>query len=72
MVNGIESGVFPNHPMAASTSRRVECEYCDPDALGVIELRRQWDRKRQDLTLALYADLAEPIEVEVEEIELDG
>jgi len=72
MVNGIESGVFPNHPMAASTSRRVECEYCDPDALGVIELRRQWDRKRQDLTLALYADLAEPIEVEGEEIELDG
>jgi RecB family exonuclease len=62
MVAGIEAGVFPPHPTETSTSIWVECPYCDPDALGVIELRRQWDRKRHDPALAPYADLAEPID----------
>jgi ATP-dependent helicase/nuclease subunit B len=72
MVEGIENGVFPNHPTAVSTTPWVECWFCDPDNLGVTELRRHWDRKRMDPALALFADLAEPlaaIETETEVVE---
>jgi len=63
MVEGIESGVFPPHPSdKASTTPWVECSYCDPDALGITELRRQWERKRHDPLLARFADLAEPLD----------
>jgi hypothetical protein len=73
IVGGIEAGVFASHPTAMSTSIFVECEACDPDALGVVELRRAWDRKRDDPALAPYAELAEPLddaerEVEVQEL----
>jgi RecB family exonuclease len=61
IVTGIESGVFPAHPTAVSTSPFVECPACDPDALGVAELRRAWDAKSRDPALALYAALAEPL-----------
>jgi ATP-dependent helicase/nuclease subunit B len=63
MVEGIERGVFPHHPTDTSTTptRWVACPFCDPDGLGVIELRRQWDRKRSDTGLALFANLAEPL-----------
>jgi RecB family exonuclease len=70
IVTGIENGVFPPHPTAQSTSVYIECDACDPDGLGVIELRRAWDRKRLDPQLAPYAELSEPFdedEVEVEE-----
>ncbi len=72
IVTGIEEGVFAAHPTAQSTSIFVECAACDPDALGVVELRRAWDRKRLDPNLAPYAELAEPFdegEVEIEEHE---
>jgi ATP-dependent helicase/nuclease subunit B len=72
IVTGIEKGVFAAHPTAQSTSIFVECDACDPDALGVVELRRAWDRKRLDPQLAPYAALAEPFdedELEVEEHE---
>jgi ATP-dependent helicase/nuclease subunit B len=70
VVTGIERGIFPNHPTATSTSW-VECPFCDPDGLGVVELRAQWERKRLQPALALFADLAEPLAdvvVNVEEI----
>jgi RecB family exonuclease len=73
IVSGIEAGVFPPHPTASSTSFFVECEACDPDGLGVVELRRAWERKRHDPLVAPYAHLAEPLaeaEVEVDEQEL--
>jgi ATP-dependent helicase/nuclease subunit B len=58
VVQGVEAGVFPNYPTAnRSTFPWVECEYCDPDHLGVTELRRRWERKRSDPALAPYADL---------------
>jgi RecB family exonuclease len=78
LVAGIEEGVFPPHPTASSTSNswRVECAYCDPDALGVTELRRHWDRKRHDPALAPYAELAEPLEqievVDAPDLSCDG
>lgn len=61
IVEGIEHGVFPNHPTALSTSPFVECWFCDPDNLGVVDLRRGWTRKRSDPALAAFADLAEPL-----------
>lgn len=61
MVAGIEAGVFPARPVASSTAIWVDCHPCDPDALGVTELRRSWERKRTDPALAPYANLAEPL-----------
>lgn len=57
IVRGIESGVFPHHPSESSTSPYVECPYCEPDALGVAELCRAWERKVQDLAMAPYVEL---------------
>ncbi|MEJ7584482.1 MAG: PD-(D/E)XK nuclease family protein [Acidimicrobiales bacterium] len=62
IVAGIEAGAFPHHPSASVTSSPWErCPSCDPDGLGVGELRRAWDRKRHDPALAGYATLAEPL-----------
>ena len=60
IVAGIEAGAFPARPTAVASSPWVECPYCDPDGLGVVELRRAWERKRDDPALRRYADLAEP------------
>jgi hypothetical protein len=60
VVAGIENGVFPNHPTASSTTPWVECAYCDPDALGVVDLRRRIEHKKADPALAFFLDLAEP------------
>ncbi|MGH9112702.1 MAG: PD-(D/E)XK nuclease family protein, partial [Acidimicrobiales bacterium] len=59
VVGGIERGAFPAHP-DDSGKPWVVCPYCDPDGLGVADLRREWERKRDDPALAAYADLAEP------------
>jgi ATP-dependent helicase/nuclease subunit B len=64
IVDGIERGIFPPHPRAdASTANayRVDCSVCDPDGLGVVELRAQWERKRHDPAMMAYAELAEPL-----------
>lgn len=73
IVTGIEAGAFPAHPTdAASSNPWVECAVCDPDGLGVADLRRAWDRKRTDPALAPYADLTEPLEGVVAEEETLG
>lgn len=59
MVEGIEGGVFPNYTTVASTTPWVDCAYCDPDALGVGDVRRQLERKRSDPALAAFLRLAE-------------
>ncbi|MDP1821275.1 MAG: PD-(D/E)XK nuclease family protein [Acidimicrobiales bacterium] len=64
IVEGIERGVFPSHPApTASTANafRIECHDCDPDGLGIVELRGHWDRKRADPAMLAYAQLAEPL-----------
>jgi hypothetical protein len=48
----------------------VECAACDPDGLGVTELRRAWDRKRSHPQLAPYARLAEPLDDDEAEVEV--
>ncbi|HLG66836.1 MAG TPA: PD-(D/E)XK nuclease family protein [Acidimicrobiales bacterium] len=60
IVAGIESGVFPSNPTASSTSPFVECPYCDPDGLGVADLRAQLEHKQADPAMRPYLDLAEP------------
>lgn len=65
VTTGIESGVFPPHPDDHASSRPrayVSCRTCDPDGLGVTELRRAWEAKRSDAVLATYAERAEPAE----------
>ncbi len=59
IVEGIEHGMFPHFPGARSTAPSVECRYCDPDGLGVVDLRRQLDRKRADPALAAYLERVE-------------
>jgi RecB family exonuclease len=58
IVDGIERGAFPPHP-DDQFRPWVVCSYCDPDGLGVAELRRAWERKRDDPAVAAYAALAE-------------
>jgi ATP-dependent helicase/nuclease subunit B len=67
MVNGIEAGVFPSNPTAQSTSFRVECPYCDPDGMGVVELRHQYEHKQADGAMDAFVRFAQPLE----DIEVD-
>jgi RecB family exonuclease len=59
IVEGIERGAFPARPDASGTPW-VTCPYCDPDGLGVADLRREWERKRGHPAIAAYAGMAEP------------
>ncbi len=69
IVEGIETGVFPPHPEALkSTSIFIDCHVCNPDGLGTVELRQHWERKRRDPAMAAYAQLAEPIDPEPDEV----
>ena len=61
IVDGIEAGRFPSHPIE-SWGPFVICPWCDPDGLGVSELRRGWERMRHDPGVAPYADLVEPLD----------
>ena len=61
IVAGIEQGVFPARPVE-SYGPFVPCPYCDPDGMGVADLRREWERKRDDPAVAPYAQLAEPLD----------
>ena len=58
IVDGIERGAFPARP-DASGRPWVTCPYCDPDGLGVADLRRDWERKRNHPAIAAYAEMAE-------------
>jgi RecB family exonuclease len=72
IVEGIEGGVFPPHPTASSTSPYVECAYCDPDALGVVELQRSWERKKPDPDMAAFVRLIAPDSDTDEQGDSDG
>lgn len=60
IVEGIERGVFPQHPIESTRTRYVDCHYCDPDGLGVGEARRRFLRKAGAPELEDYVALAEP------------
>jgi len=62
IVGAIELGVFNHNPTATSTSPFVECPFCDPDALGVVDLRRRIARKSEDPALKAFFDVTAPSE----------
>jgi hypothetical protein len=61
VVGGIEAGVFPAYPTASSTTPWVECPFCDPDNMGVTELRRQYERKHADPAMDPFVHLVDPV-----------
>ncbi len=65
VVRNVERGVFPPHPSELSTYLWIDCHTCDPDGLGTAELRKQWERKRDDPALADYVSLVEADDEEV-------
>ena len=62
IVEGIEAGVFAPNPPEPTTWSTPSCWYCDPDNLGAVDLRRRWERFRDDPVLASYLDLVDPPE----------
>lgn len=54
VVDGIESGFFPNRPQRPGWRMFVECEYCEPDHLGTAERWAEWERKQHDPRLARW------------------
>ncbi len=54
VVDGIESGWFPNRPDRPGFRLFVSCEYCEPDHLGTAERWSEWERKRLDPRVARW------------------
>ena len=48
LVGGIESGLFPAVTDPPKFTFYVECDYCQPDGLGVDERYGEWNRKQHD------------------------
>jgi len=62
VVDGIESGYFPNRPVRSGWQPFVACEYCEPDHLGTAERWAEWERKQNDPQLARWFSDAEALE----------
>ncbi len=71
MVHGIEAGAFPSYPSGKSNTTWVECACCDPDGMGVAELRRQYGRKRADPAMAPFVEFVDPLEDDIDDSEAD-
>ena len=52
VVDGIETGWFPNRPERPGWRFFVGCHYCEPDGLGTAERWAEWERKQHDPRLA--------------------
>jgi RecB family exonuclease len=62
IVEGIETGLFPPHPLPKETSPFTDCIWCDPDELGTTEAVARWEHKLADPRLAPYLALVAPPE----------
>jgi len=60
VVDGIETGYFPNRPERPGWRLFVRCEYCEPDHLGAAERFAEWERKQHDPRLATWFGPTEP------------
>jgi ATP-dependent helicase/nuclease subunit B len=60
IVEGIEAGLFPHHPTDHQGQPWNPCWSCDPDFLGVADLRRAWEAKTADPAMAGYLALIDP------------
>jgi hypothetical protein len=59
VVEGIETGYFPNRPERPGWRFFVNCHYCEPDGLGTAERWAEWSRKQHDPRLAPWFSTAE-------------
>jgi RecB family exonuclease len=64
IVTGIESGVFPARPSNKKSYRWTDCWSCTPDGLSDNDVKREWERKRDNPSLAVFTSLCEPEVVE--------
>jgi hypothetical protein len=60
VVDGIETGVFPNRPERPGWRFFVGCHYCEPDGLGTAERWGEWQRKQHDARLVRWFGGEEP------------
>ncbi len=60
IIDGVGDGLFPLHPDEPVWRPWVPCDYCDPDGMGTRDQWRDFQRKRDDPTLARYLDLVDP------------
>ncbi len=61
IVGGIEAGLFPAHPTEQVGMPFNPCASCDPDFLGVADMRRAWVvMAEEDPALADYLALIDP------------
>lgn len=60
IVDGIERGLFPPHPTDQTGMPFNPCASCDPDFLGVADMRQAWEATSTDPALGGYLDLIDP------------
>ncbi|WP_158412201.1 PD-(D/E)XK nuclease family protein [Ilumatobacter nonamiensis] len=54
VIDGIESGWFPQVPQAPGFRMWVDCHYCEPDELGTTDAFERWTAKRSDERIARW------------------
>jgi hypothetical protein len=73
MVDGIEAGCFPSFPTQNDATPWVECAFCDPDGMGVADLRRQFNRKLADPAMGPFIQFVIEDETDTNDLErIDG
>jgi RecB family exonuclease len=60
IVASIATGNFPARAPDSPDWSWVQCDYCNPDGIGHVDVRRRWERKRLAPELADYVRLVEP------------
>ncbi len=58
ILDGIEAGIFPQHPAAPQYRPWVECVYCEPDGLGLSHQYADWLRLRSSTDLEAYFEVS--------------
>ncbi len=58
IVDGIAAGHFPAHPAIPKFRVFIDCEYCEPDGLGLSHQYADWRRLQPHPDLADYVDLS--------------
>ncbi len=54
IVDGIATGHFPQHPAVPKFRPWVDCEFCEPDGLGLAHQYADWSRLQDDPELVTY------------------
>ena len=54
IVDGIAAGLFPQHPAVPKFRPWIDCQYCEPDGLGLAHQYADWLRVQDDPELVGY------------------